>query len=101
MNNKIASISKALKDMKISKEDACKIAYDFVLKSCKGRLKLSGARFVEAPTGSWGTPDGQTHGEWRVIFRKVPDDGVIIMEPDIVVILVDAVTGETAKFPMI
>jgi hypothetical protein len=86
--------------MKISKEEACKIAQDFALKSFKGSLELRGARLVEAPTGLWGTSGGQTHGEWRVIFRKVPNDG-IVFEPDIMVIIVDAVTGETAKFPMI
>ena len=86
--------------MSISKDEACKIAERFVFQSYKGSLTLSGARFVEAPTGSWGTPHGQAHGEWKVIFRKVPDDS-IIFEPDMIVIFVDAVTGETAEFPMI
>lgn len=86
--------------MNISKDEACEIAEHFALQSYKGSLKLSGARFIEAPTGSWGTPHGQTHGEWKVIFSKVLD-GEIVIEPHIIVIFVDAVTGETAKFPMI
>lgn len=72
--------------MNIFKDEACEIAERFVLQSYKGSLKLSGARLVEAPTGSWGTPSGQTHGEWKVIFCKVPDDD-IIYEPHIIVIL--------------
>lgn len=86
--------------MNILKDEACKIAEHFALQSYKGSLELSGARFVEAPTGSWGTPSGKTHGEWKVIFRKVLD-GDVVVEPHIVVIFVDAVTGEAAKFPMI
>ena len=86
--------------MSISKDEACKIAENFVLQSFKGTIELSGARFVEAPNGSWGTPNGRIHGEWKVIFRKIVNDGIFI-EPHLIVIFVDAVTGETAKFPMI
>ena len=87
--------------MKLSESAVCKIAEDYALQSYKGSLKLSGAKFVAEPTGSWGTPHGKVNGEWKVIFRKILQEGELYIEPDMIVIFVDAVSGETAKFPMI
>ena len=87
--------------MKLSMEEACEIAEQSILQSTyKGGLKLSGAKYTEAPTSLWGTPEGGVHGEWKVFFRKVYEDG-FFMEPDLIIVMVDAVTGEVAKFPMI
>lgn len=67
----------------------------------KGKLKLSSARFVASPSSIWSTPSGSLNGEWKVFFDKVLDDGDLFIEPHIIIIFVDAITGETAKFPMI
>ena len=87
--------------MKLLQAVACKIAEDYVMQTYKGELRISGARFVAEPTGSWGTPHGKLNGEWKVIFRKVVRPGELYIEPDMIVIFVDAITGETANFPMI
>ncbi len=87
--------------MKLEQEEACEIARQFILNSAyQGGLKLIGAKYMEVPTGLWGTPDGKAHGEWKVFFDKVYEDG-FSMEPHIIIVAVDAVTGEVAKFPMI
>ena len=87
--------------MKLTQEEACEIARQSILDSpYQGDVKLNGAKYSETSTSSWGTPDGKTYGEWKVFFEKVYEDG-FFKEPHLIIVMVNAVTGEVAKFPMI
>lgn len=85
--------------MKISEHEACEIAERIILQSYKGKLELSGARLAERAS-QYNTLNGQTNGEWIVVFRKVMKDG-IVFEPHLIIIHVNAETGEAVGRHMI